>query len=153
MYVNIASLIGLLVGGAWADRWGRTNAKACIHVTAIGLGVSVPAIVLVSTTNLLPVAIAGLVVYGLAVAFTSSEMMPILCLILDSRYIATGFGVLNLFACLVGGATTYAGGAIRDAHIDMNRLFLAGAIGIALCAVMLLFVRPRGETAPLIPAK
>ena len=146
VYVNVASLIGLLVGGAWSDWWSRTNRRACLYVTAIGLALSVPAILVVSTTSLLSVAIAGLVVYGLASAFTSTEMMPILCLILDPRYLATGFGVLNLFACAVGGATTYAGGAMRDAQIDVSRLFMAGAAGIAVCAVMLLFIRPRAST-------
>jgi MFS family permease len=142
-YVNIASLIGLIVGGAWADRWSRTNRRACLYVTVIGLFIAVPAILVVSHTSFLPFAIGGLVLYGLTIAFTSSEMMPILCLILDPRYIATGFGVLNLFACAVGGATTYAGGAMRDMQIDVSRLFEAGAAGIVICAVMLLFVKPR----------
>lgn len=153
MYVNVASLIGLVIGGFWADRWSRTNRRACLYVTAIGLFVSVPAILVVSHTSLLPLAIGGLVLYGLAIAFTSSEMMPILCLILDPRYIATGFGVLNLFACAVGGATTYAGGALRDLQINVSHLFEAGAAGIAVCAVMLLFIRPRPEstTPPISP--
>lgn len=142
-YVNIASLVGLIIGGAWADWWSRSNRRACLYVTAIGLFIAVPAILVVSHTSVLAIAIGGLVVYGLTIAFTSSEMMPILCLILDRRYIATGFGVLNLFACAVGGATTYAGGAMRDMQIDVARLFEAGALGIAVCAVMLLFVRPR----------
>lgn len=142
-YVNIASLVGLIVGGAWADRWSRTNRRACLYVTVIGLFIAVPAILVVSHTDLLPLAIAGLVLYGLTIAFTSSEMMPILCLILDPRYIATGFGVLNLFACAVGGATTYAGGLMRDSQIDVSRLFEIGAAGIVVCAVMLLFVKPR----------
>jgi MFS family permease len=148
VYVNAASLVGLIVGGAWADRWSRSNRRACIHVTAIGLIVSVPAILVVSNTNLLPLAVGGLVLYGLTIAFASTEMMPILCLIIDPRYIATGFGVLNLFACAVGGATTYAGGALRDAQVDVSRLFQAGAAGLALCAIMLIFLRPRAETAP-----
>lgn len=152
VYVNVASLIGLAVGGAWSDRWGRTNRRACLHVTAIGLALSVPAILLVSTTSVLPVAIAGLVLYGLTIAFASAEMMPILCLILDPRYIATGFGVLNLFACTVGGLTTYAGGALRDARIDVSLLFMAGAAGMMLCSAMLLLVRPRDESAvPISP--
>ena len=153
VYVNVASLIGLAVGGAWSDRWSRTNRRACLHVTAIGLALSVPAILLVSTTSVLPVAIAGLVLYGLTIAFASAEMMPILCLILDPRYIATGFGVLNLFACAVGGLTTYAGGALRDARIDVSLLFMAGAAGMVLCAAMLLLVRPRNESAaaPISP--
>jgi len=147
VYVNAASLLGLVVGGLWADRWSRTQRRACIFVTAIGLALAVPAIVVVSTTNLLPVAIAGLVIYGLMISFASGEMMPILCLILDRRYIATGFGVLNFFACAVGGATTYAGGAMRDAQIDVSRLFIMGAAGMLLCAGLLLFLRPRPASA------
>jgi MFS family permease len=143
LYVNIASLVGMIIGGFWADRWSRTNRRACIYVTSIGLFFAVPAILVVSHTSLLPVAIGGLVLYGLMIAFTSAGMMPILCLILDPRYIATGFGVLNLFACAVGGATTYAGGAMRDMQIDVRRLFEVGAAGIVVCAVMLLFVQPR----------
>jgi MFS family permease len=147
VYVNVASLIGLVVGGAWADRWSRTNRRACLHVTAIGLLAAVPAILVVSQTGLLSAAIAGLVLYGLTIAFASTEMMPILCLIIDPRYIATGFGVLNLFSCAVGGATTYAGGALRDAQVDVSRLFQAGAAGLALCAIMLLFLKPRPAIA------
>ncbi len=145
LYVNIASLFGLIIGGAWADRWSRTNRRACIYVTSIGLFIAVPAILVVSNTSLLPLAIGALVIYGLTIAFTSAEMMPILCLILDRRYIATGFGVLNLFACAVGGATTYAGGLMRDMQIDVARLFEAGAAGIVVCAVMLLFIKPRAQ--------
>jgi len=77
--------------------------------------------------------------------------MPILCLITNSRHIATGFGVLNLFACAVGGATTYAGGVLRDAQVDVSRLFQAGALGLAVCAVMLVFVKPRDVAA--VPAR
>ena len=48
---------------------------------------------------------------------------------------------------------TYAGGALRDMQIDVSRLFEAGAAGIAVCAVMLLFIRPRSESAtkPISP--
>ena len=146
VYVNAASLIGLIVGGAWADRWGRSNKRARLSVAGIGLVIAAPAIFVVSNTSLLPLALAGLLLYGLTAAFASGEMMPILCLVVDRRYRATGFGILNLFACTVGGATTYAGGALRDARVDVSRLFQAGAFGLVVCAVMLLFVRPRDPT-------
>lgn len=148
VYVNAASLAGLALSGAWADRWSRTNPRACIHVTAIGLLVAVPAILVVSHTGALPWAIGGLVVYGFTIAFASTEMMPILCLIADPRYIATGFGVLNLFACVVGGATTYAGGMLRDTRVDVSLLFQTGAAGLAVCAFMLWGIKARAPSAP-----
>lgn len=143
IYVNVATLLGFLVGGAWVDRWSVTNGRACILVSGIGLCAAVPGILLVSNTNLLPVAIVGLVLFGFMSSFAGAEIMPILCLISDPRYRATGFGVLNLFACLVGGATIYAGGALRDAQVDVSKLFQFGAVGVAACAGLLLFVKPR----------
>lgn len=147
VYVNMATLVGLVIGGVWADRWSLTNKRACIYVAAIGLLASAPAILLVSNTDLLPLAIAGLMFYGLTIAFCNTEMMPILCLFTDRRYLATSFGVLNFFACAVGGATTYAGGALRDAQVDVSQLFKAGAISLVVCAVMLLFVKPPDRAA------
>ncbi len=148
VYVNAGSLVGLVVGGAWADRWGRSNERSRIFVAAIGLVIAAPAIFVVANTSLLPLALAGLLLFGMTVAFASGEMMPILCLFVDRRYRATGFGILNLFACTVGGATTYAGGVLRDAQVDVNRLFQAGSFGLVVCALMLLFIRPRDPTAP-----
>lgn len=110
-YLQTSALLGVLVGGAWADRWSRTNERGRIYVPMIGLLVASPAILLASTINWLPLALAGLVVFGLARAFSDSNMMPILCMVADSRYRATGYGVLNLFSCVVGGFTIYAGDA------------------------------------------
>jgi MFS family permease len=143
VYLNVATLVGFVAGGAWVDRWSFTNKRACIVVSVIGLCAAVPGVLLVSYTTLLPVAITGLVLFGFMSSFAGTEMMPILCLISDPRYRATGFGIVNLFSCLVGGATIYAGGALRDAQVDISNLFKLGAVGLAVCAGLLLFVKPR----------
>ena len=143
IYLNLATLVGFVAGGAWVDRWSITNSRACIFVSVIGLCAAVPGILLVSNTNLLVVAIAGLVLFGFTSSFAQTEIMPILCQISDPRYRATGFGVLNFFACLVGGATIYAGGVLRDSQVDVSKLFQFGAAGVAACAGLLLLVKPR----------
>jgi hypothetical protein len=130
----------VLAGGLWADRWSRTNPRARIFVPAIGLCLAVPGILLAAGTSVLAGAILGLVVFGLARAFTDSNLMPILCMISDPRYRATGYGVLNLVANIVGGLAIYAGGMLRDRHVDVSRVFQFGAAGMAVCVVLLLFV-------------
>jgi len=142
-FINFASLLGMLIGGAWADRWSPTNERARILVPMIGLTVAAPAILLASSTPLLALALAALVCYGLARTFVDANMMPILCLIADPRYRATGYGVLNFLACIVGGTTIYAGGMLRDAHVNISRVFQFGALTIAVCAVLLWFIKPR----------
>ena len=144
-YHHAASVLGLLLGGAWADRWSRTRRRARIFVPVIGLCCAVPGILMAANSPVLGFAIAGLMIYGFSRSFTDSNMMPILCMVSDPRYRATGFGVLNMFACIVGGLTIYAGGLLRDAHVDVSNIFRFSAVGLLVCAVLLFLVQPGPE--------
>jgi MFS family permease len=141
-YMQTAAIFGVLLGGAWADRWSRTNERGRILVPVIGLCVAAPGVFIAAATPLLPLALLGLVLYGLARAFADSNMMPILCMVSDRRYRATGYGVINLFSCLVGGVGIYAGGALRDAHFNLSLLFHFAAASLLLCAGLLFLVKP-----------
>ena len=141
-YLQFSALIGVLVGGYWADRWSKVNARARIYVPLIGILVAAPGILLASSLNWLPFALAGLVCFGLAKAFSDSNMMPILCTVADARYRATGYGVLNLFSCIIGGLTIYAGGILRDAKVDVSHVFQFAAGSMLVCAALLFFIRP-----------
>ena len=142
-YLNAAALIGLLVGGGWADRWSRTNARGRILVPVIGLCAAAPAVFLSANTNVLVIAIAGIMIYGFTRGFSDSNMMPILCLVANPRYRATGYGVLNLFGCLVGGITIYAGGALKDMNVNLSSLFQFASGSLLVCALVLFVVKPR----------
>jgi MFS family permease len=146
-YVYAAAMVGLPLGGFWADRWSRINERGRIFVAMLGLCLAAPAILLAASTGLLGFAVAGLVCFGLARAFADANMMPILCLVSDPRYRATGYGILNLFGCMMGGCAIYAGGALRDAHVDPSRIFQFSAASLALCAVLLVFIKPMSQPA------
>ena len=118
---------------------------APVLVPRIGMCVAAPAILLASSTNVLPLALGGLMLFGLTKSFADANMMPILTLVTDKRYRATGYGVLNLCACVVGGITIYAGGALRDAKIDVSNVFHFGAASVVVSGVLLYFVRSRAE--------
>jgi len=140
-YLQAALLVGVLVGGAWADRWFRTNRYGRFYVPLIGLCFAAPGIFLAGSTNLLPVAIIGLMVYGFARAFADCNMMPILCQVTDPRYRATGYGVLNFCGTIVGGFTIYAGGALRDAKIDVSLIFGFASVSMLGCAALLILIK------------
>jgi MFS family permease len=151
LFFFIPAFFGVLFGGFWADRWSRRTERARVWVPFIGLCVAAPAILVtaMAPSHLLPVAVAGLVLYGFTRSFTDSNVMPILCLIADPRYRATGYGVLNMFSCLGGGLMAYAGGWIMDQGIALGTVFLIAAGIVLLCAMLLLVVRPRtAEAAP-----
>ncbi|MBL9113435.1 MAG: MFS transporter [Verrucomicrobiaceae bacterium] len=142
-YLAVAMFAGKIIGGAWADRWSRTNDRARILVPAIGLFIASPATFMVANTSVLAFAIAGLSIYGLMRSFSDANLMPILCQVTDSRYRATGYGVLNLLSCTVGGVTVYLGGVLRDSQISVSTLFIAAAGGMLVCGVLMIGVRLR----------
>lgn len=141
-YLQAAALLGVIIGGALTDQWSRSGERRRISITRIGLFVAAPGILLAANTSLLAIAIVGLMIYGLMRSFADTNMMPILCLITDQRYRATGYGILNAFACFVGGLTIFAGGALRDAQIDVARIFQFSAVCLAAAAALLFFVKP-----------
>lgn len=142
-YFYICSLIGVLVGGLWADRWSKKNPKGRIFVPVVGLCIAAPFILLASSTNVLFIAVAGFMVYAFTRPFSDTNMMPILCLIADPKYRATGYGILNFFACIVGGIGIYAAGALRDQHIDLRIMFQLASAIMVICVVLLFLIKPK----------
>lgn len=140
-YLYTASLVGVLLSGLWADWWSKTNPRARILVPALGLLIAAPGILIASTTSLVTVALAGFTLYAFTRAFTDSNMMPILCMVADAKYRATGYGILNFFSCLVGGVGLYMGGYLRDASIDLSNMFILAAATTALGGLLLFLIK------------
>ena len=138
-YLHPISLVGGLVGGYLTDRWSRKNPAGRLLVPAIALLIAAPAIFIASSTSVVFIAIVGFMFYTFTRIFSDVNMMPILCLIADNRYLATGYGVLNMFACIVGGLGIYASGLLRDANFQMDSLFKVAA-ALLLLSVLLLFM-------------
>ncbi len=142
-YLYPAQIVGLLLGGYLADRWTRSNKRARILVPAIGCCIAAPAILLASGTTILPLAIFAFMLYALTRAFGDSNMMPMLCMVVDPRYRATGYGVLNFFGTIVGGTALYAGGVLRDSNIDLSKIYQFAALMMMMCGIMLFMIKPK----------
>jgi MFS family permease len=141
-YLNMAALLGVLIGGAWADRWARTNERARIWVPFLGLLIAGPGLWILGQAGSYHFAILGLMFFGLAEAFTPANLMPIICLVTDARYRATGFGLANFANCVVGGLTIYATGVMMDARVAFSTILSSACGGVIFCAILLLFVKP-----------
>ena len=146
-YIQVASFIGVLLGGVWADRWTRRNPNARALVPAIGFWVACPFLFIAAITDTLPVAIGGLIVYGLGRGFFDANHMPILRQAIDERYSATGYGFLNFTSCAAGGVMIYVGGRLKDAQVDLGHVFQFAAIALGVVSFLLLAVKPRRTTA------
>ncbi len=144
-YIQAASCAGILLGGAWADKWSRVNRRARILVPMFGFLLAAPALFMATSTNVFVFAILGLIVFGVARGFSDANMMPILCQVADPRYRATGYGFMNFCSCLMGGIMIYEGGELKDRHIGLGVTFQWAAVGLFVAALLLLLIRPKRE--------
>jgi MFS transporter, Spinster family, sphingosine-1-phosphate transporter len=145
-YIQVASFIGVVVGGIIADRWSRKNVRGRLYMPIIGFTLGGPFLFLMASTNIFGVAIAGMIVFGLARGFHDSNLMPIMCQVIDKRYRATGYGFLNFFSTVMGGIMVYVGGALKDANVSLSVVFQFSAVGLLIASWFLLLVRPQKET-------
>jgi sugar phosphate permease len=141
-YIQVASFVGVLLGGLWADRWSGTQPRARALVPAIGFCVAGPWLFFGIGAEALAVAVAALMIYGLSRGFLDANLMPALRAIGDQRYSATGYGVLNFVSVMMGGAMIYAGGWLKDAQVDLARIFQASAAGLLVVGLLLFAVKP-----------
>jgi len=147
LYVQVAAIIGVVIGGTLADRWMRITQRGRIFTSAIGMVLFLPALFSVGNAGTLPVAIAGLIVFGFGWGFFDCNNMPILCQIARPEWRATGYGIMNMVSISFGGLGDWAFGALRDRHVPLNIIFGAFA-GVALLSIFIvLLIKPRaGET-------
>jgi MFS family permease len=144
-FIQIASLIGVLVGGYFADRWARKTKKGRIYVTAIGFLIGGPFLYLMAATDLYWIAILGITIFGLSKGFHDANFMPIITQTIDKRYQATGYGIMSFFSVMVGAIMIYIGGAVKDMGIALDLVFKIAAVGIFLSGLLLMAIHPKSD--------
>jgi MFS family permease len=146
LYWQSAAIVGALLGGWLADRWMRRNVRGRIFVSAIGMGLIVPAMFGVGyapQTGLLSVAIVFLVMFGLGWGFFDSNNMPILCQIARPELRATGYGIMNFVSISCGGFADWGFGILRDRQVPLFGIFSMFASVAVVSIVLVLLIRPR----------
>jgi MFS family permease len=144
LYVQIASILGVLIGGTLADRWMQRSSRGRIFTSAIGMAMFLPALFSVGNAATLPIAIVGLVIFGLGWGFFDCNNMPILCQIVPPNLRATGYGLMNLVSISCGGFGDWAFGALRDRDVPLNLIFgsFAGIAALSILIVLAIKLRP-----------
>jgi MFS family permease len=147
LWITLASLAGVLGGGALADRWMRASPRGRIFTSALGMVLMIPALFGVGYAPTLGVAIGFLILFGLGWGFFDCNNMPILCQIAAPGARATGYGLMNLVSISCGGVADWGFGRMRDAQVPLNAIFTAFAAIAVLAVVLMLCIQPRAETS------
>jgi sugar phosphate permease len=143
LYWQVGAIVGAIIGGWLADRWMRRHERGRIFVSAIGMGLIIPALFGVGTPTL--AWLAFLVLFGLGWGVFDGNNMPILCQVVPSDLRATGYGLMNFVSISCGGFADWGFGALRDARVPLDAIFGVFSVAAIVSVVLILLVRPRPE--------
>jgi MFS family permease len=142
LYVQLASLVGVVAGGWLADRLMHATDRGRIYTSALGMSFFLPALVGVGLSGTLGFAVACLVLFGIGWGFFDCNNMPILCQITRPSLRATGYGVMNLASTSCGGFADWGFGALRDAEVSLATIFTGFAATALVSVALVLLIRP-----------
>jgi MFS family permease len=135
--IAFSSFTGVIFGGILADRWIMKNLRGRIFTGAIGLSLTLPALLLLGNGNGLIMILSGAILFGLGFGMFDSNNMPILCQFVSPRHRAAGYGLMNMTGVFAGALITSFLGKSTDAgHLGRDMAFLA--IPVALAVILLL---------------
>lgn len=141
--IAVSSFIGVIVGGVLSDRWIQRNLRGRIYTGAIGLGLTIPALLLLGFGHELPLIIGGGLCFGIGFGMFDANNMPILCQFVAPRYRATAYGIMNMTGVIAGAAITHLLGKSTDAGNLGHDFALLAVLVAAALVVQLAFLRPK----------
>lgn len=141
--IALASFCGVIIGGVLSDKWVQRNVRGRVYTGAIGLALTIPALLLLGFGDSFPMIVGGGLCFGLGFGIFDANNMPILCQFISPRYRATAYGLLNMTGVFAGAAITDFLGRSTDAgNLGHDFAMLAGVVLVAL-VIQLIFLRPK----------
>jgi MFS transporter, ACS family, D-galactonate transporter len=135
--IALSSLTGVITGGILADRWIRKSLKGRIYTGAIGLFLTIPALLLTGFGNSLASILSGGILFGIGFGMFDANNMPILCQFISPHHRAAGYGLMNMAGVFSGALITSWLGRSSDSG-NLGRDMALLAIPVAAALILLL---------------
>lgn len=145
--IALSSFVGVLFGGSLSDRWVQKNLKGRVYTSAIGLGLTIPSLLLLGMGHHIVSVVGAGLLFGIGFGMFDANNMPILCQFVSSRRRATAYGVMNMTGVFAGAAITDLLGQWTDGgNLGMGFAMLSIVIAVVVCC-QLIFLRPKTDNA------
>ena len=143
--IALSSFIGVIAGGILSDKWVQKNIRGRVYTGAIGLGMTIPSLLLLGYGSGLISVVGAALCFGIGYGLFDANNMPILCQFVSSRNRATAYGVMNMVGVFAGAFITDLLGRWADGgNLGAGFAMLAGIVFVALAA-QLFFLRPKTD--------
>lgn len=143
--IAASSFVGVLLGGVMSDKWVQRNIRGRIYTSVIGLGMTIPALVLLGFGHSVVAVVGAGMLFGIGFGMFDANNMPILCQIISAKYRATAYGIMNMVGVFAGAAVTQLLGKWTDGgNLGMGFAVLGGIVIVAL-VLQLVCLRPTSD--------
>lgn len=143
--IAASSFVGVLLGGVLSDKWVQRNIRGRIYTSAIGLGMTIPALILLGFGHSVVAVVGAGMLFGIGFGMFDANNMPILCQIISAKYRATAYGIMNMVGVFAGAAVTQLLGKWTDGgNLGMGFAVLGGIVIVAL-VLQLVCLRPTSD--------
>lgn len=133
--IAASSFVGVIFGGMLSDRWVQSNLRGRIYTSAIGMGLTIPSLVLIGVGESFAAVVCAGVLFGIGYGMFDANNMPILCQFVSSKQRATAYGVMNMVGVFSGAAITQVLGKWTDGgQLGFGFAILGGVVFIAMLA-------------------
>lgn len=141
--IAASSFIGVIFGGILSDRWVQRNIRGRIYTSAIGLGLTIPSLLLLGFGHSLFNVVGAGLCFGIGFGMFDANNMPILCQFVPQKLRATAYGIMNMVGVFAGAFITDLLGRSSDAgNLGRSFAMLAGIVLIALI-IQISFLKPK----------
>ncbi len=141
--IAASSFLGVIFGGILSDKWVQKNIRGRIYTSAIGLALTIPALLFIGFGHSLFAVIGAAFCFGFGYGMFDANNMPILCQLVAKQYRATAYGLMNMTGVFAGAFITDLLGKSTDkGNLGKDFAMLAVIVAAALL-VQLFFLRPK----------
>lgn len=142
--IAFSSFIGVILGGILSDRWVQKNIRGRVYVGAIGLGMTIPALLLLGFGHSFVSVIGAGLLFGIGFGIFDANNMPILCQFVSAKHRATAYGIMNMTGVFAGAAVTEVLGKWTDGG-NLGQGFAMLSIVVAALLLQIYFLRPKTD--------
>ena len=143
--IAASSFIGVIFGGILSDRWVQKNIRGRIYTSAIGLALTIPALIFIGFGHSLFAVIGSAFCFGFGFGMFDANNMPILCQFVSKKYRATAYGLMNMAGVFAGAFITDLLGKSTDKGNLGNDFAMLAAIVLIALIILLSFLRPKAN--------
>ncbi len=127
-FMQAASMIGAVVGGVLADRWGQRRAGGRSAVQGLGLIFGAPFIYWVGATPELNIVLIAMTAFGFCKGVYDSNIWASLYDVVPAESRGKAVGFTNMIGWLAAGVGAAVPGALVDRGLSMSQILSSTAV-------------------------